>query len=240
MDLLYPRKCVFCGEILEIRSYRGVKENKIYDGLCEACRKNVRYVKEPVCMKCGKEIENSGAEYCPDCSRGSHIYDRGAAVFKYDDNVRKSIYRFKYGNHRVYGEFYGDEMAKRYLNLIKKWNPDVIIPVPIHRGRMRKRGYNQAELIGKRLSELTGIFMNTYILERVKNTLPQKELGHNFRKKNIENAFKVTKSVVKYNKIILVDDIYTTGCTIDGCATVLKQAGVKEVYYIAICIGQGI
>lgn len=240
MDILYPRKCVFCNRTMEVRSYRRLKMGEIYDGLCSDCREDSVYVDEPLCMKCGKEIESREGEYCYDCQRRKHIYDRGVAVFKYSDKVRKSIYRFKYSGHKIYGDFYGKEMHDRYREIITLWKPEAIIPVPIYRGKFRKRGYNQAELIGKRLAELTGIPIDTYILTRSRNTIPQKELNYIFRKKNVENAFKVTGSVVKYNKIILVDDIYTTGCTIDACARVLKNAGVKEVYFITICIGQGI
>ncbi len=240
MDVIYPRKCVACENVLEMRSYRKLRGDEIFNGLCNKCRKAVKYVENPVCMKCGKPIQNSEKEYCYDCEKNQHIYDMGIAVFEYCDEIKKAVYRLKYENYKIYGAFFGEEMAKKYGNVISDWNVDAIIPVPIHAGRMKKRGYNQAELIARRLSELTGIREDDYILERVKNTLPQKELGNNFRKKNIENAFKVIKNVVKYNKVILVDDIYTTGCTIDECARVLKEAGVKEVYFVTICIGQGI
>lgn len=240
LELIYPVRCVACGAAMNMKSYRGILSGHTYDGLCADCRAAVRYVDEPVCFKCGRHIENADREYCSDCAKAHHMYDRGAAVFHYDDMIKQSIYRFKYKGCRIYSRFYGDEMAKRCNTLIAQWKPEAIIPVPIHRAKMRKRGYNQAELIAERLSELTGIPMDKYLLERVINTRPQKELEGALRKKNVESAFKVNGNVVKYKKVILVDDIYTTGSTIDACAGALKQKGIQEVYYAAICIGAGI
>lgn len=242
MELLYPRKCIFCSKAIPMKSYRGIIQEKSYDFLCERCRTNVKntYIEEPYCLKCGKQLDSMTQEYCADCMRKSHIYDRGLSVFKYHDDVKESIYRFKYKDCKCYGDFYGEQMAERYGNIIKKWHPDAIVPVPIHRQRMRKRGYNQAELIGRVLSDRLNIPMDINILFRDRKTEPQKRLSKDIRIKNVENAFKVSRNVVKYNKIILVDDIYTTGATINECARVLKQAGVQEICFISICIGEGV
>lgn len=239
-ELIFPRKCVLCGTTLAMRKYKGIRENEFFDDLCDKCRAEIIYIEEPVCMKCGKQIESETAEYCFDCFKAKHIYDRGVAVFQYGDAVKKSIYRFKYCNCRKYADFYGTEMWARYKGLLELWKPEAIVPVPIHKKRMKKRGYNQAELIADRLSEVSGIASDKFLLQRVINTVPQKELDGKQRRKNVESAFKVTGNVVKYNKVILVDDIYTTGTTVDACAKALKGAGIKEVYFITICIGNGI
>ncbi len=242
MELLYPRKCVFCGSSIPMKSYVGIMQKKSYDLLCGDCRKNITdvYIEEPYCFKCGKQLDSMTREYCSDCKRLSHTYDRGLSVFKYHNNVKEAIYRFKYKDCRCYGRFFGEQMAERYKEIIKKWQPDAIVPVPIHKTRMRKRGYNQAELIGRALSDMLNIPMDTGALLRTGKTEPQKKLSKEIRIKNVENAFKVSINVVRYSKIILVDDIYTTGATINACARVLKQAGVQEVYFISICIGEGI
>lgn len=242
LELLYPRKCIFCTSTIKMNSYRDIKEHKKGEYLCEKCKRKLKdkYIEEPYCLKCGKQLENMEQEYCGDCQTHSHIYDRGLAVFKYHDDVKKSIYRFKYKGIKIYGEFYGEQMAEKYEDIIKNWNPDVIVPVPIHKSRMRKRGYNQSQIIGKALSERLKIPIDENVLFREKKTQPQKKLSKNNRKKNVENAFKVSKNVVKYKQIILVDDIYTTGATIDACTYVLKQAGVQKVWFISICIGAGI
>lgn len=242
MELVYPRKCIFCSRAIPMKSYREIIKESSYDLLCERCRISIKdsYIEEPYCLKCGKQLDSITQEYCVDCRSMPHIYDRGLSVFKYHNDIKESVYRFKYKACKCYGGFYGEQMAEKYKDIIKKWQPDVIVPVPIHRTRMKKRGYNQAELIGRVLSDKLNIPMDINVLFREKNTKQQKKLSKDFRIKNVENAFKVAINVVRYNKIILVDDIYTTGATINACARVLKQAGVQEIYFISICIGEGV
>ena len=123
--------------------------------------------------------------------------------------------------------------------MIRGWNAEVIIPVPLHVKRLRTRGYNQAEVFARALSEEFGIPVDAHTLVRVRNTRPQKELSDVERKNNIENAFQTRINSIKYKKVILVDDIYTTGTTINECADVLKRTGVEDVYFVTACIGNG-
>lgn len=228
-DVLFPKSCPMCDEVMK----RGML-------ICGNCEPKLVYINEPKCKKCGKQIENNETEYCNDCSKNPHYYKRGIAAFLYNDMVSHSIYRFKYHNRRTYAEFYGAAIAKMYYPEIRRWQADVIIPVPIHEKKMIKRGYNQAELIANELGKNLDMKVDGRLLKRVVNTRPQKEMSRNDRKKNMENAFKITNNVVEYKKIILVDDIYTTGSTIDACAKALLSAGVKEVYCVCLSIGQGI
>jgi ComF family protein len=110
----------------------------------------------------------------------------------------------------------------------------------MYNGKKMQRGYNQAEILAKEISKYTQIEMYENILTRTRATKPQKDLMGLNRKKNLENAFKISKNVVKLRKILLVDDIYTTGCTIDECAKALLNAGADEVYYVSVCIGTGV
>lgn len=208
--------------------------------MCKKCEKELKYIKEPICKKCGKQLDEEEREYCGDCKKRVHIFDSGIGVFAYNEAVRKSIYEFKYRDMKVYSKFYGEKMAAHAMSYINHWKPDVIIPVPISKKKYLKRGYNQAELIAKELAVNCGIPMDNKVLYRIKDTKPQKEVSREVRRKNLENAFIIGGNVVKYRKVILVDDIYTTGSTIDECAKTLKQAGVKEVYFISQSIGAGI
>lgn len=228
LDVIFPKRCIFCEKALAI----GEKER-----VCAECSKRMIYTSEPYCMKCGKELENTEKEYCSDCEKRQHIYDRGVSVFRYGDDVRKAILRLKYSNRRENGKYFGSVMAKKYGQLIRQWNAEAIIPVPIHSSRRRKRGYNQAEIIADELSQNTGVPVDSFLIERQKKTLPQKELNDNDRKKNVECAFKICRSIVKYKSVVVIDDIYTTGYTIDECARVLKNAGVKNIYFITVSIG---
>ena len=154
--------------------------------------------------------------------------------------MKKSLYDFKYKNKREYAKAYGEELVNNLKYEILAWNADVIMPVPLHKSKLRHRGYNQAELIARELSRRLEIPMDSKILKRTRKTRAQKELNDSDRKKNVKNAFIVDKSIVKYKKVILVDDIYTTGSTIDSCAKVLKEKGVEKVYYVSLSVGTGI
>lgn len=123
--------------------------------------------------------------------------------------------------------------------LIRQWDVDVIMPVPMYKGKERVRGYNQAALLAGGLGRRMGVAVDCTGLVRVRKTRPMKELNDVERFHNLENAFKIRPNVIKYNHILLVDDIYTTGATIDACTAVLKAAGAKKVYYVSLCIGNG-
>jgi len=188
-------------------------------------------------MKCGKALEDETREYCSDCATIQHEYNQGRAVFLYPC-IRKSIYRFKYKNRREYAEYLGWKMAAVCGKTIKSWNPDALVPVPLHRKKLEKRGFNQAELLANELSKYLHIPVDTKLVARTRNTAPQKALDANERQNNLKNAFKIIQNNVKLKTIVLIDDIYTTGSTIDAIAHEMKAVGVDKVYYIALAIGR--
>ena len=232
VDAVCPPACPMCGEPLGFANGKRLK-------ICERCRFAITYLTEPLCLKCGKRIENGQEEYCADCAKHKHYYDRCVAVYEYSDVIKNAIYRFKYYNKREYAKTFATEIQERCKDMIALWQPDVIIPVPISDKKFRKRGYNQAELIAGELSELTGIMLDSKALLRIRDTKPMKELSNEERMKNLKNAFISSKNVVKYRKVLIVDDIYTTGATFDECSRTLKENGVLEVYGISLCIGAG-
>jgi ComF family protein len=154
--------------------------------------------------------------------------------------MKMSVYRFKYLGRSEYAKFYASDIYERLGDEIRKMNADALIPIPIHPSRQRERGYNQAQELSLELSRLLGIPTYSDIVKRVKKTIPQKELNPIERQNNLKKAFNISSDVVKLNKTILIDDIYTTGSTIDAVAAVLKGHGVKEVFFITLCIGEGI
>ena len=133
-------------------------------------------------------------------------------------------------------------MVALYRSILQALQIDVIIPVPIYKQRRRERGFNQAELLAKELGKQLGLPVCTDYLLRIKKTKPQKELNAKERKKNLQQAFscnkKRKKEAITWKRILLVDDIYTTGSTLDACATVLSLSGAKKVYGICVCIGK--
>ena len=228
-DILYPRRCPVCDAIIP------VKEEKI----CPACRNKLIVIREPICKKCGKILENEEEEYCSDCRKRNLYYNEGRAVFLYDDNMRRSIYQFKYNNKREYAGFYANEILKVLAKDIKRWRGEALIPIPIHKKKRKARGFNQAEVLAGELAGDLQISVRNDIIIREKNTSAQKLLTLQERQNNLKNAFKIVNNDVKLNSIILIDDIYTTGCTINEAAKLLKKTGISNIYFICIAIGRG-
>ncbi len=225
--LLYPNRCPVCDRVLP-------------DALiCPQCVRKLKYISQPVCCSCGKPLESAVMEYCADCTKTRHEYRQGRAVFSYQGPVRGILYRYKYSNRRDYTEFLASEAARLYGSWAGGLGISMVIPVPLSAERKRRRGYNQADLFARRFAALCGLPYHPQMLIRTRNTVPQKELSAIERKNNLKNAFKINENVVNLKRILLIDDIYTTGSTIDAAALVLKQSGVKEIYYLCISIGQG-
>ncbi|WP_173473159.1 ComF family protein [Eubacterium ruminantium] len=229
IDAIFPPRCAVCDEVLPV----GRK------GICDFCRGRLSYITEPRCLKCGKEIDSENDEYCFDCSQNIRSYDLGFPVFNYIPPISDALVRFKYHGREEYASFYGREIAGRFKDEFRNLCIEAIVPVPLSKERYRNRGYNQAELLADVISEQTGI-VKLNLLARVKNTAPQKELDDVQREKNLLQAFAIDKAYSGGipKSILLVDDIYTTGATIEGCTKILKNAGVQRVYYTSVAIGK--
>ena len=227
LEILYPARCPICHNILKGK-----------DGICPDCRKRLHYIKEPKCKKCGKQIEKAEQEYCRDCMRFAHSFDRGAAVFAYDDIMRRSVSMFKYHNRREYAKVYAAEMHRHCRYFLHQASPEVILPVPVHPQKKRERGFNQAELVAKELGKLMKVPVDTNYLVRKEKTTPQKELTRQQRKANLQEAFAVKENGKYYKRVLLIDDIYTTGATIDAISEILRENQTKIIFFLTICVGR--
>ena len=226
---LYPRRCPVCDE--PVKPY--------YSLICSDCENIPARNKPPFCMKCGKHLQKEEKEYCRDCTNHVHLYDCGRALFSYK-SVSDSIARFKYRGRREYAAYYAACMAETFADFIGACRADALIPVPLHKSRLRARGYNQAQVLAEELSALTGIPIFSDLIERVEKTAPMKDLSAAERQNNLKRAFKIRRNDVKLNTIIIIDDIYTTGSTIDAVSRELKKAGVERIYFMTLAIGRGI
>ena len=234
--ILFPGSCPVCGEVQEqLLTDDGVAH------ICPACEKKLTRVAPPFCLRCGKPLEadRMRREYCADCRGRTHAFVQGRAVFVYQGAIIGSMHRLKYGNRRDYAAVFAREAFEEHGSWIRRIAPDALIPVPLHPKRRRERGYNQAQLIAEELARLTGIPVEKKLLLRTANTQPQKQLSARERKNNLKNAFQMSKKIVQLEKVLLIDDIYTTGSTVDAAAETLMGAGVKKVYVLCICIGGG-
>ena len=190
-------------------------------------------------MKCGKQLNEPQQEYCNDCLRRKHFYLQGKALYDYG-SMADSIFRFKYMGRQEYAGFYAKDLYDRYGFWLHAVRPDALVPVPIHASRKRKRGYNQAELLAAELSKHSGIPVNRKLIIRQKRTKPQKDLTTQERQNNLKKAFKISPNDVKLSTIVIIDDIYTTGSTVDDMAKLLMASGIQKVYYVALAVGRGI
>lgn len=189
-------------------------------------------------MKCGKPIKREEDEYCRDCARVSRGYEQGKSVWTHTGSVPRAIYQFKFHNKRYHAKLFAGEMARLHGEWIYKCNVEVIVPVPLHSARRRKRGFNQAELLARELGKRMRIPVDAKMVYRIRNTKPQKQLDGRERQENLKGAFTVSRRRRYPKNVLLVDDIYTTGSTVHRISGLLKKAGVQKVYFITISIGQ--
>lgn len=200
--------------------------NIFYPNVCGICDK---ISKDDICPKCMKKLKEIRI-----CKK--HIYLRKSFtthmyIFKYEDIIRNNIIKYKFGDqgyrYKSFVKFMKND--KKICGFLK--NYDIIIPVPISRIRNRQRGYNQSELIVKEFAkQVEDVHFANDILYKIKNTLPQSSLNKEQRKNNLNNAYEVRNiEKIKDKKVLLFDDIYTTGSTVGECARVLKLAGAREV-----------
>ena len=217
-------KCIFCGEELQADSNYCA---------CDDCLSKLPYITGKVCKKCGEPIE-SLAEFCLQCKH--HVdrgFDKARAVFLYKDQIKKSIANFKFYGNRYLGEYLSYFLLDLYVK--EKWDCDLVIPAPISQKSLKVRGYNQTDLLCQSFIKFGIAFDNTSIVKHLE-TAHQVGLGYKERQTNLIGAFKVVnKQAIKNKKILLVDDIYTTGATASEISETLKKAGASKVYVLTLC-----
>lgn len=233
IHIVFPPRCPFCDKVL----FSSVLVPQ--DLACSSCRSKLEYIQEPVCKKCGKPLTDQRQEYCYDCKRHHCHFQQGKALWVYQGEVKHSIYRFKYQGRQEYARYYGRELAQKYGDWIRRHSIDALVPIPLSRKRYRQRGFNQAKLIADEVSRQTKVPVYGNLLLRVHDTRAQKELNDQERKNNLKKAFKTRANKVQLDHILLIDDIYTTGSTMNEAAGELKQSGASEVYCLSLSIGRG-
>ncbi len=174
---------------------------------------------------------------CADCRREDHRYERGCACYCYRQ-VSGAIFRLKYEGRAEYADWMGGEMTRRLQEEFGETHLDALVPVPVSAEKERKRGYNQATLLAKVIGENMGIPMREEFLVRLTDTTAMKGMSAAQRRVNLKKAFTAPSDDVKSKTIMLVDDIYTTGTTVDACAAALKEAGAAAVYFVTLAIGE--
>lgn len=249
-DLLYPPRCPICDEVLD-RAWRNVPAKKTSSRVlarisvssggrcCPSCAAVLPRIGETRCLKCGKPVEDESREYCGDCRTQRHFFDRGVAAFTYTEAMRHCVYRMKAENRRDYIPFCAEEMTKAVERFLPRWRPEIIVPVPMHPRKRRRRGYNQSELLARELGRRTGIPVESGLLYCTRIVRSQKELGRQERMRNLRDSFAAREPFPPVSRVLLADDVYTTGSTMDEISRVLRKHGVREIYFVVLCTGKG-
>lgn len=216
VDLLYPPRCIGCGQ-----------GGSLY---CRACRDSVRLIVPPVCPLCGAPQDRQAL--CARCADRPLLVDgiRSAALF--EGTLREAIHQFKYGYVRELAAPLADLLIACFQEIPVR--ADVIVPVPLHRRRLKERGYNQAVLLAERLGEAAGISVARDMLYRNRHTMSQAMLNAQERRRNVEGAFSCANRSVHGKRVLLVDDVCTTGATLEACSVALKERGALSVWALTV------
>jgi competence protein ComFC len=223
LSFVYPEICQFC------RKARAVPEEGY---ICGGCREQVRRIERPFCERCGIPVAGAVTVTfeCAHCRGGDLHFGWARSAVAFEGPVMAAIHRYKYNRALWVEPFLGGLLVERAVPEITASDWRFIVPVPLHPIRMREREFNQAERLGRWLEKATGIPLNTQLLRRVQVTESQTLLTREQRRANIRNAFAAARRPeLEGGRILLVDDVVTTGATTSECARALLAAGAAEV-----------
>ncbi len=216
LDWVFPPTCGGC-------NHPGIR-------WCPDCQQNISLVEPPICELCGQH--NPGGVICSRCqvSHPKTTQVRSWAIF--DGPLRNALHRVKYHRDLALGAVFAEQLAD-YL-VILAWELDLVMPVPLSRERMRQRGYNQAALIAKPLALKLQLAYRPQALRRGKDTRSQVGLTWAQRRQNVKNAFDASSRLVRDRAVLVVDDVATSGSTLDACAGALRNAGARDVFGLTL------
>ncbi|RPJ60703.1 MAG: ComF family protein [Dehalococcoidia bacterium] len=217
LDLFFPKRCVGCGR----EGYY----------ICFSCRRTIRRILPPICPRCGRP--QPGGTLCPSCINQQIGVDGIRSPFRFEGVIREAIHQFKYSNLRDLSGFLAGML---YEYLLKYPMPgDVLVPVPLHPRRLRERGYNQSVLLAKELGRLTALPVIENCLWRTKYTSQQAiSISVQDRYRNVAGVFDCRDNSIRDYNVVLVDDVATSGATINACARSLKAAGAASVWGLVV------
>lgn len=226
-DLLLPPRCPVCHELV-------TETDQLH--ICADCLAALPRVASPVCSICGIPFDGAGTDHpCSRCLQTPPPYAAARAALRYEGACRDLIHRFKYEYKSHLRRPLGLLTAHLLADFATLQQPDLLVPVPLHVSRLRLRGFNQAILLGEVLSRQWQIPLLRQGLKRIRPTTPQIELTLEQRSHNLHNAFSVTdSSAVRDRRIMLVDDVFTTGSTLAASALALHQAGCHSVSAVTV------
>ena len=221
LDFFFPARCFVCR-----------KEIFPTQNICKTCSSQIKYISSPICIQCGIPFGSKiGRNHlCGDCSTSELYFSKARAVGYYEGVLQEAIHQFKYNKKTFLAKHLGALMANYDLDSFDFKSYDSMIPVPLHFKRLRERGFNQALSLARYIGKRYDTPVDFKSLRRIRWEAPQINLGKIERARNVKGAFVLYyKSRFKDKDILIIDDVYTSGATVNECAKVLKKAGVASV-----------
>jgi competence protein ComFC len=232
-SLVLPAPCRICKQILDTGSLIP---------FCRSCMADLsQTLPGPLCSQCGRPIvsaavaEGNSLPQCLLCRKGTYAFDFARSFGAYTSRMSRAILQLKYGNVSPLGGWFARRLAGLVERYPEDFAADAVVPVPLDRGRLRERGYNQAELIAKPLARMLGIPFRSYLLVRTRPRPNQLRLTRRERWETVRGAYATHKTAqVDKLRVLLVDDVFTTGATLDACSRALKGAGATRVVGLTV------
>ena len=218
LDLFYPQRCVGC--------------QGFGTWLCEECMRLIPRVEAPLCTRCGGEVEDPTSRLCTRCRAAPLRIERIRSAVYFEGTLHKAVHKFKYKGVTALAEPLGRLMAEYWSS--HPMPVDVLVPVPLHKNRLRRRGFNQAALLAHQLSREAHLEVDEQTLVRQRATASQIDLNPEQRKKNVHDAFQCTTSALANSRVLLIDDVCTTGATLEACAVALQDRGTQSVQALTL------
>lgn len=257
LELIYPSNiyCICCGNLID--------ETRPY-ALCDQCLEQIRWANERTCAVCGKVMaDDNPDDVCRHCQGTDHFFDKGYTCMVYGQREKEMVHKFKFNGKAYMGEKLGQILLDRIKQAMEEsryadadaqaeamyadeeagsLDFDLVTAVPMHPKKLKRRGYNQAELMAKIVAKGLGIEYNSRVLTRKYYNNPMNKLGAEQRHKNLVGAYgrgDCEPSVLNGKRVLLIDDVYTTGSTADECSRLLKEQGADKVYVLTLAAGVG-
>jgi len=218
IDILFPPTCAGCG--------------KWGERYCRICFANTRTVSPNICKSCGEPLRQNNVSICERCISSDIYFAAVRSWALFEDPLKKAIHNLKYQRDLALGEVLAQPLAK-YLNGTD-WDIDLITAVPLDGARKRERGYNQSVMLARPLSWLTNIPFDEKAIDRVRETRPQVGLSREERTENMDEAFRGQSEIVNGKTILIIDDVITTGSTINACSRALIESGAEKVFGLTL------
>jgi len=228
VDILFPPECPACGAVLitgEGHSF------------CSECLSTMNFITSPLCTSCGLPFTEAGGanHLCEDCILSTPSFSMARALGKYEETLLDVIHLFKYHGKISVGETLGRMMARTSYDSLVIGDYSLIMPVPLHPKRLRERGFNQSLILARQISKIFSIPLDFITLRRKIRTEAQVNLSRQKRVDNVKGAFEVAgRNGIEDKKILLIDDVYTTGSTAKECSEILMQNGAEEVAVLTL------